>query len=261
MIDLHCHILPGIDDGSDNMAEALELGRALVADGVSTVAATPHLNPNHPAVHVRELADGCRALTAELSRAGVQLAVVPGGEVDILWALDASPEDLRLATYGQMGRYLLVETPYGLLTGTFEQIVFDRISAKGLTAVLAHPERSPTFQREPARLAALVEGGVLVQVTAPSLVSRDRRSASRKLALWILEQGLAHGLASDSHGGNTGRPPNLTAAREVAATIDPGYADWLCNDAPAAILAGERRPTPPPRPASPRRRPWRRRSG
>lgn len=261
MIDLHCHILPGIDDGSANMEEAIELAHELVADGVTTVAATPHLNANHPAVQVGDLADSCGALQADLSRAGVELTVVPGGEVDILWALEAAPEDLRLASYGQMGKYLLLETPYGPLTSTFEQIIFDRISSKGFTVVLAHPERNPTFQREPDRLAALAGGGALVQVTAPSLASTRRRSASRKLALWILEQGLAHGLASDSHGGSAGRPPNLTAATAAAARIDPAYADWLSGDAPAAILAGEPLPSRPHLPTRPSRRWWHRRSG
>ncbi len=262
MIDLHCHILPGIDDGSTDADEACALARALVADGVTTVAATPHLREDHPAVRVGDLAESCRTLNTSLAAAGVSLSVIPGAEVDLLWALQASPEDLYLATYGQMGRYLLLETPYGPLPDTFERMVFECLTSRGLTVLLAHPERSGSFQRDPSRLTDLVARGVLLQVTAPALVSTDRRSGSRRLALWILERRLAHALASDSHGGMDGRPPNLSGARQAAAAIDPAYAEWLVSDAPAAMLAGESLPGAPPDQGASSRRfrlPWRRR--
>lgn len=258
MIDLHCHILSGIDDGSADDGEALRLAEALVADGVTTVAATPHLRADHPAVRVGELAGRCEALNSDLAEVGIPLTVAPGAEVDLLWAMDASPEDLRLASLGHTGVYLLVETPYGPLTSTFERLLFNHVMVAGLTVLLAHPERSPTFQQDPGRLTQLARQGVLLQVTAPALLRPSGRSASRKLALELLSERLVHSLASDSHGGHGGRPPSLGPAREAAARgVDPAYADWLVTEAPAAILAGEQLPAPPSGTA--RRRRWRRR--
>ena len=259
MIDLHCHILSGIDDGSADDAAALRLAEGLVADGVTSVAATPHLRGDHPAVLVDELADRCEALAARLAEAGIPLAVAPGAEVDLLWAIDASKEDLRLASLGQTGRYLLLETPYGPLTSTFESLVFEHVTLAGFTVLLAHPERSPSFQEDPQRLAALTHQGVLLQVTAPALLTRRSRSRSRKLATTLLSDGLVHCLASDSHGGPDGRPPNLSAARDAAARRDAHYAEWLVSDAPTKILAGEALPAVPTGHAEHRRRFWRRR--
>ena len=256
VIDLHCHILAGIDDGPPDSSGSRSLAEDLVAGGVTTVAATPHLRSDHPAVKVGELAERCAAASSDFSAAGIALTLVPGAEVDLLWAMDASPEELRLACFGQAGVYLLLETPYGPLTSMFEGLVFDHIMLSGITVLLAHPERSPSFQQDPDRLRELVGRGVLLQVTAPALVTSDRRSPSRKLARAILDERLAHSLASDSHGGHKGRPANLGAARDAAAEIDQAYAEWLVTEAPAAMLAGERPGPPPGKPSSRRRRGW-----
>jgi protein-tyrosine phosphatase len=256
VIDLHCHILAGIDDGPADSSGSRSLAEDLLAGGVTTVAATPHLRSDHPAVKVGELADRCAAASSDFSAAGIALTVVPAAEVDLLWAMDAAPEDLRRACFGQAGAYLLLETPYGPLTSMFERLVFDHIMLSGITVLLAHPERSPSFQQDPDRLSDLVSRGVLLQVTAPALVTSDRRSASRKLARALLEERQAHSLASDSHGGLKGRPANLGAARDAAAEIDQAYAEWLVTEAPAAILAGEPLPPPPEKAPSQRRRIW-----
>ena len=238
MIDLHCHILPGIDDGPENEDDSLALGRALAAGGCQIVAATPHLREDHPRVRVEELAERCEALNEALAAASIALLVVPGGEVDVLWARSASDEELGLATYGQLGTDLLLETPYGPLPDAFEGVV-GGLRARGLRVLLAHPERNPTFQRDPGRLARLVREGVLVQVTAQSLIDEGRRSASRELAVALVEQDLAHVIASDSHSAGRFRPPNLGDGVLAATSIAPERAIWMAVDAPLAILAGK----------------------
>ena len=255
MIDLHSHILPGIDDGPADLEESIGVARDAAADGVATLAATPHLRSDYPSVPLHELPQRCAELTEQLARAGIALQVVAGGEVDILWAQQASADDIRAASFGQRGSDLLLETPYGPLTPSFEELAF-RLSAQGLRLLLAHPERSPTFQRDPDRLAALVRRGVLVQVTAGSLAKADRRSASRRMALSLVEQGLAHVIASDTHTPAIGRPPGLSSGVAAAAKVAPARARWMVTDAPAAILAGERLP---PAPQEARSRPWLRR--
>ena len=249
-IDTHVHILPGIDDGPAVMADSVALARALVEDEVGTAVATPHLRPDHPRVVPGELADRCEELRGALRDQGVQLDVVVGAEVDLLAAADVSDADLRLASYGQNGRYLLIETPYTRLPRHFEQLLFE-VALRGFSIVLAHPERNEAFQSDPARARELAEGGTLLQVTSSSLL---QRSPAGRTARALVAAGHAHLIASDSHGVERhGRAP-LSDGERAAREIAPGRASWLVRDAPAALLAGERVHPPP---ASPRRGGWR----
>jgi protein-tyrosine phosphatase len=243
MIDLHTHVLPGIDDGPSDIADSVEFAHAAAAQGTTVLAATPHLRGDYPLVDVHQLA----ALAAELNSqlpADLNLDVIPAGEVDLRWAQDASNEELRLASFGQRGSDLLVETPYGPIPDSFEDLLF-RISVRGYRILLAHPERNESFQRDPKRLKAIADRGVLLQITLPSVLARDRASRSRKLAFELVREGLAHNLASDSHSAGRFRPPALRQAVREFADTAPAYAEWMVTDAPAAILEGEHLPRPP----------------
>jgi len=257
VIDLHCHLLPGIDDGPDDVAGAIELARAAAADGTRTVAATPHLRDDHPLVRPPELEARLGSLREQLQQAGIDLTVVSGGELDLAWALRASDEELRLVSYGQRGSDLLVETPYPPLAANFEEMLF-QLTARGYRVLLAHPERNTSFQSNPSRLVELTQRGVLVQVNVPSLISQRRGSRSRKTALELIRDGHAHVLGTDAHRGAGFRPPNLGEGLAAATSVAPARARWMVTSAPAAVLAGEPLPEPPPD-AVPRRRPrWRR---
>jgi protein-tyrosine phosphatase len=241
MIDLHTHVLPGIDDGPDEIDESLDLLRAAAEQGTTLMAATPHLRSDHPLVRPDELAAACEDVNARVPE-GLEISVLPAGEVDLSWAQRASDEELRLASFGQRGSDLLVETPYGELTDTFEALLFN-VSVRGYRVLLAHPERNPTFQRDPRRLREIAERGVLLQITLPSLLRPDKRSRSRRLAVALVEEGLAHNLASDCHSPGPWRAPALGLGLDALAD-HPAYAEWMVTDAPAAILAGE--PLAPP---------------
>lgn len=245
MIDLHCHILPEIDDGPPDIHASLDLARGLEKAGVRTVVATPHLREDHPRVHTYEIADRCRLLQAELDAAGVALTLVPGGEVDLVWALEASDEDLRLASLSQRGTDLLVETPYGSLPTSFEELLFALV-VKGYRIVLAHPERNPSLQQDPDRLTSLVQRGTLIQITASSLASPPSRSRSGRMARKLLSTGMAHVLASDAHGLRAHGRMLLGPALEVARELVGSAADLMVTGAPAAVLAGEALPPQPP---------------
>jgi protein-tyrosine phosphatase len=237
MIDLHTHVLPGLDDGARTVDDSVALARAAAAEGVIRMAATPHLRADHPGVDPFSLKARCDDLNRRLTRAGVDVEVVPGGEVDLYWAQTASDEVLRLVSYGQHGSYLLVETPYGPLSDGFEDLLF-RVTVREFRVVLAHPERNPSLQRDPDRLSRLVERGILTQVTAGSLVHAPRRAPSRRLAEAMVAEGRAHVLASDAHRAVSRRAGRLSAAAAAAERLSRGSGGRLTVDNPAAILAG-----------------------
>ena len=244
MIDLHSHLLPGIDDGPRTLAESVEMARVMAADGVTLVAATPHVRDDYPtAVEVVE--DGVREVQAALAAAGVDIEVRTGGEVAVDWANGAGAGDLRGYGLGGNPGVLLVEFPY--LGWPLELgMVCNRLLGEGITPVLAHPERNDRVQAQPDRLEELVARGVLVQLTASSVTGR-RGSRSRKAADQLLGAGLAHLVGSDSHRapGPGGRLSDAAAALE-----DTALAAWLLRDVPSALLAGA---PIPDRPASKRR--------
>jgi protein-tyrosine phosphatase len=249
MIDLHSHVLAGIDDGPATMEGSVALAVEAENQGIEVLAATPHVRADHPLVRLDELAARCDELRRNLP-SQIGLEIVPGAEVDLLWAQTASDEELRLASYAQQGQTLLVETPYGPLPPRFDDLMFI-LTVRGYRLVLAHPERNPTFQSDPKRLIELVGRGVVIQITAQALLA-PRRSQSRRMATALIREGLADVLASDAHSAVSPRPPLLAEAYAVASTIDARQARLMVEDAPAAILAGE------PLPQQPKRQPRRR---
>lgn len=243
MVDLHAHLLPGIDDGPPDVEGSVRLAAEMAEGGVRVVAATPHCRHDHPGVVPGELARRCEELEHRLREDGIPIQVVPAGEADLVWALDSTDDDLRLVSYGQRGHDLLVETPYLPLTTNFEALLFE-LTIKGYRLLLAHPERNPTLREEPERVAEIVRRGALIQVTASSLVSHARKSRTAAIAKFLVRQGLAHVIASDAHG--PAAPNRASLADGVAAVaelIGEERARWMAEDAPAAVLAGE--PLPP----------------
>jgi protein-tyrosine phosphatase len=237
VIDLHSHILPGVDDGARTLAEARELARSAVADGVDAIAATPHVRADFPTTpDVME--EGVAELRADFHEKGIPLQVLHGGEIDLdlLWAIP--PGELARLTIAQTGRYLLLEFPYRSWPLALDSAVSGLVK-QGITPLLAHPERNPEVQERPARIESLVEAGALVQVTGASLDGRLGR-ASQLTAKRLLELGLVHTLASDAHGPHI-REGGLAAAAEAVG--DDTLARYLTREAPAAIVAGG--PVPP----------------
>lgn len=245
-VDIHAHVLPGIDDGPRDLDGALALGRAAFAAGTKVLVATPHLRADFPLVHVQELAGRCLALCEALRAEGIGLQVVCGAEVSLLWALEASDRELALATYGQQGTDLLVEAPSTPVIGL--ESLLSQLDARGPRIILAHPERYPPFQGDLALLVELVEQGVVLQVNADSLLGSERTSLSCRLGRHLVRDGLAHVLASDGHRAQRWRPvTRLAEAVEAAETIvGPRRAEWMAAVAPAAIIAGALLPPAPP---------------
>jgi protein-tyrosine phosphatase len=233
VIDLHTHILPGLDDGSQTLEESVEMARSAVADGICVVAATPHVRDDYP-TRAAEMERAVDDLREALANEGLRLDVRTGGEIalDRLGTLD-SDELARFGLAGNSG-YLLVEFPYYGWPLDIGMRVLE-LSERGITAILAHPERSAEVQAAPDRVRPLVEEGVLVQVTAASLDGRLGR-ATQRTAFRLLELGLVHLVASDAHAPDV-RAVGMSAA--VGAVRDATLARWLSVDVPAAIVANE----------------------
>jgi protein-tyrosine phosphatase len=248
MIDLHSHILRGIDDGARTLDESLDIANAAVAGGITVIAGTPHVRDDWP-TDAGVMEYRVAELRAELLERQVPLEVKPGGEIAVEWLERLSIDELRRFGLGGNPRYLLVEAPYygwplGLANRLFSLI------ASGITPVLAHPERNPEVQVAPEVLLQLVDAGVLVQVTAASVDGRIGSEAMDSARL-LIDKGLAHMLASDAHNASV-RAVGMASA--VSAVGNAELATWLTEDVPSAILSDSQIP---PRPEVGRKIGWR----
>ena len=245
MIDLHSHVLPGVDDGVKTIAESLDLLRAAHDDGIRQIAATPHVREDYP-TSAREMELRVAEVCGAAREAAIPVEVLPGGELDLEFAARLDDADLRRFGLGGNASLLLLEFPYFGWPLQLPDLVFD-LQLRGFRIVLAHPERNADVQHDPERLRPLVDGGVVVQLTAASLDGR-LGGAPRTAAKRLLDARLAHLLASDAHAPDV-RSVGLSRAAGDAG--DDGLARWLTEDVPAALLAGAALPD---RPEPPRRR-------
>jgi protein-tyrosine phosphatase len=236
VIDLHSHVLPGLDDGARDLDEAVEICTAAAADGVEVLAATPHVRSDYPTTpeQIEAALDELRPVV------GAAIRLVPGAELAVS-ELQRPEDELRRYALAGNPAYLLVETPYaGWPIDLTERLV--RLRRAGITPVLAHPERNDMVQSRPELLVAAVESGTLVQLTASSLDGR-LGARTRECARVLLDRGLAHLLASDAHAPEIRAAGLAAAARAVG---DQALSRWLTVDVPRAILEGG---PLPPRPA------------
>lgn len=252
LTDIHCHILPGIDDGPSHMTASVAMAQAAVDAGIVTIVATPHLREDFPGVRVEEIGARCLELELALAEADIKLQVVPGAEVSLRWAAEADDEQLRLASYGQHGAYMLVETP--MSGGSMLPRLLESIRARGYVVVLAHPERLEEIRRDPFLLETLRAEGAIVQVNAESL---QRRHSGIGAFTWDLcRRGLADVIASDGHGSGAWRPITLLSqvARRAERQCGESLGNRMLRSLPAALAFGD--PLPPPVPQVPPRA-WR----
>ena len=247
VIDLHSHVLPGIDDGPADVAGSLALARAAARDGTTVLMATPHVNwryrnePGEIAARVREL-DAVLVEEGVCTAEGTPLRVRAGAEVALTLVGELEEAQLSALTLGG-GPWLLVEPPFAPVAANLDGIMRE-LQDRGHRLLLAHPERCPAFQRDRALLRRIVQDGALTSITAGSLVG-SFGSEARELALELAREGMLHNVASDAHDA-VHRPPEI-AAQLARAGLSP-LRGWLTHDVPAAILAGSEIPAPPAMP-------------
>ena len=242
MIDLHSHVLFGLDDGAADLRESIAICKAAAADGITVLAATPHVRDDYPTTP-EQMEERLAAVRAAVDF----IRLVPGGELDLM-ELDRPADELRRFALAGNPSYLLVEMPYRGWPLDLGERLF-RLAAGGVTPVLAHPERNDEVQRQPERLAQLIGSGVLVQVTAASVEGRMGRRA-QACARALLDDGLVHLLASDGH---TPEVRAIGMSGAVRALGDDDLAHWLTVGVPGAIVDGAELPPRPERRPRPRR--------
>jgi protein-tyrosine phosphatase len=232
MIDIHSHILPGVDDGSKCWDMTLKMCQLAIEDGITHIVATPHANDTY--AYSR---DRVRDLVAELdNKIGDQLAFSVGCDFHLSFEniedAVAHPQRYTIAAK----QYLLVEfSDYGIAPQLTDSL--SRLQAAGMIPIITHPERNAILRQRLERLLEWVEAGCLVQVTA-SAVTGYWGDGPYRVALWLLEHQAVHVLASDAHD-DKHRKPNLSEARDtVSKRFGANVARTLVLDNPAAIVAG-----------------------
>jgi len=238
MIDIHCHILPDVDDGSRSWEMTLEMCRLAIRDGITHLVATPHANETYA-----YSPDRVRDLVVELDhKVGDQLVIGIGCDFHMSFENieDAivHPHRYTIAS----GPYLLVElSEYGIPPQIGEG--FRRLQAVGIIPIITHPERNNILQRRPERVLEWVDAGCLVQVTA-SAVTGSWGETARRISMWLLENDAVHVLASDAHDHRHRKPILSEAREEVSRRFGADLARELVLDNPEAVVSGRVLPFP-----------------
>jgi len=234
-VDIHCHLLPGIDDGATSWAESLAMARIAVSDGIRTTVATPHqlgaFEHNRGATIRAQVAQ----LQTLLEQHDIRLKVLPGADVRIAPELRAGLKSGDVLTLGDTGVYVLLELPHEMYVPL--EPVLDELEKNGMRGVLSHPERNRGLLRKPELVAPLVERGCAMQVTAGSLAGTFGPKC-QEMSEWLFEQGLVHIIATDAHGPRARRPLMGRAYDHVAEIVNEDMAAQVCCANPLAVIEG-----------------------
>jgi len=236
MFDLHCHILPGIDDGSRSWDESVEMARIAAADGITDIVATPHITPGLYDNTTASISVLVEEFSNRLATAGIPIRLHVGADVRVDPNVVSGVEAATIPVLGNRIRYLVAELPSQMMPPNIRELVY-ALQLRQIIPIITHPERHASMQQDPGLLRQLVEAGALAQVTAGSLTG-EFGPVARRTANKMLERNLIHLIATDAHGTQKRRPvltPGLAAA---AAIVGEEAARAMVLDVPRAILAG-----------------------
>lgn len=235
MTDLHCHILPALDDGSPDAATSLMMAEMAADSGTGQIVCTPHCTAGDPgmATRMRRIRGAADLMNQILARERIQLQLFPGMEVLCTDRLAEDLADRRLLTLAD-SRYLLIEFDFDATDGYMWDCI-QTVQQAGLVPVVAHPERYFAIQDDPSPVAAWFRAGCVIQVNKGSVLGRFGPRPAQTVD-HLLEQGLAHVVASDAHGTRS-RTTVLSEVRDVLARrYSPTYADVLLLRNPRRIV-------------------------
>ena len=246
MIDLHSHLLPGLDDGATDLAMSLEMARMAVDDGIRVMACTPHIYPGLYENDATGIRAAIAALQGALDEAGIALKLVEGADVHLAPGLLDDIRGGRIPTLAG-SRYLLLEPPHHVAPPRFDEVLFSLLAA-GIVPVITHPERLSWVEQHYDVFTAAASRGAFLQITAGALTGRF----GTRVRYWadrFVGEGHAHLVSTDAHHPRR-RPPLLAEAREAAARlVGAQEATHLVQTRPAGIVANAAPVTLPPLPA------------
>jgi protein-tyrosine phosphatase len=234
-VDIHCHLLPDLDDGARGWKESLAMAKLAVADGISTIVATPHQLGNYADNHGDEIRARVDRLQTLLDRREIPLQVLPGADVRIESGLIAKIQSGEVVSLADQGQHVLLELPHEVYLPL--EGLLAKLDAAGLTGILSHPERNAGIMARPGVVRSLVDRGCLIQVTAAALTG-GFGSGVRQVAELLVKQGLVHFVSSDAHSPRS-RPPRLSDAFERVTEIagQEMAVELFCTN-PTAVACG-----------------------
>jgi protein-tyrosine phosphatase len=238
LIDLHCHILPGLDDGSGSAEESLAMARMAIQDGIRTIVATPHALDGVYNVTPAEITASVASFRELLAARGLDLRVCEGADVHLCPGIADKIKAGAVGTINNTGKYFLLELPSQTIPSRVKEEIFS-LKVQGITPVVTHPERHPAILQDMNLLYDFISMGALSQITAMSLTGEFGEEVQR-CAQELLKHRLVHVIASDAHSPDI-RPPLLSRAVNEAADLagSDSLAASLVDGIPAKILAGE----------------------
>lgn len=235
-VDIHCHLIPGIDDGSQNWEETLAMARMAVNDGIGAIVCTPHQLHNYACNHGQLIRERTCELQRVLDENGVDLLVMPGGDVRIEDGMVQKICAGEVMTLADQYRHVLLELPHEMYI-PLERLL-DELATEGFIGILSHPERNQGILENPTVLPGLVDRGCLMQVTANSLTGTFGANLQR-FTEDLICQGLVHFVSTDAHSPKARRPLLRRAFDRVEQLVGWEVATQLCCRNPACIAAGE----------------------
>lgn len=244
-VDIHCHLIPEIDDGAKSWDDTLAMAEMAVDDGFSTIIVTPHQLGNYAHNSGALIRQKTAELQAELEAHQIPLTVLPGADVRIDDGMVAGLRRGSVVSLGDHHRHVLLELPHEMYF-PLEGVIAD-LRRAGMVGILSHPERNQGLLKAPGLIAPLVDAGCLMQVTASSFIG-GMGAGPQAMAEWMVSNGLVHFLATDAHGPKSRRPFISRAFQRVVELTDWETGVDLCSRNPGAVASGRdvaagRRPT------------------
>jgi len=245
LVDMHCHLLAGADDGPCTDQEALEMCRIACAEGIRVSAALAHQNDRWSAVTPEFIRDRVQRLSNMLREKDIPLSVFPCAEVMLHEGIEASWQRGDLLSVADRGEYLLVEMPHGCSLDLRETI--KGLRRFGVRPILAHPEQSPELLHDSGLIEQFIQAGCLVQVSSGNVIDPPTGRHARILKDWF-RRGIVHVLGSDGHSPRRRLPRMARAYRQIARWAGVKVADRTCSTTSLAITYGLPLQVPEPQP-------------
>ena len=237
MIDIHCHILPRIDDGPRSIDESLDMCRIAAEDGIQTIVATPHFKKSVYEPDSTEVFEAVKSLQEEVDSEGIGLRLLPGADFAVTSSFLDDIKRIEHLTINRSKRYFLAELPHSSAPPNWDDHLLSALD-DGIVPILTHPERNPSFVKRPESVTRFVHAGGLVQITSGSITGEFGDEVLRTSA-YLLSHGLVHVIATDAHSA-TYRAPLLSRAVAMASDLlGDEAATALVTTIPAAIIEGK----------------------